>query len=191
MPAAVTYQRAILRLGAENWVVVDRLHSTSPHAYRLHWLLVDAPFQINCERQRVELCTDAGAYAVQCGVLHASTAEPQAVQDNFDVLRADPLSPRGWQAPHYRDRQPAVSVELVTQTAAAGFWTVLGPATTAVNYTSILKLVTPEGHWCIDLSCPSLPERPVVNSVRLNGPISDALVLEPDSRIEMSSQGAY
>jgi len=51
----------------------------------------------------------------------------------FDVIRADPVSTRGWRSAYYLDREPAVSVTLEVRAAMLRLWTLLGPAGATVD----------------------------------------------------------
>ncbi|MGE0375250.1 MAG: heparinase II/III-family protein, partial [Planctomycetaceae bacterium] len=120
LPSPVSYRRGILRISVDHWLIVDSLRSNVPHSYRLHWLLTDVPYVFNEERQHLRLQTDAGPYDVRI----ASTADYSS-----SCVRADPLGPRGWYAPVYGDRQPALSWACVAEAPAVTFWTLLGPST--------------------------------------------------------------
>lgn len=114
---AVSYQRAIGRLADEGWLVLDRLSSATAHDYRLHWLLGDWPY--HWQDDLLTLQTPAGAYQMRWGATRpGSTA---------NLLRADPHSPRGWQAPTYFQRRPALSFALTHHTSELIFWTMFGP----------------------------------------------------------------
>ncbi len=196
----VTYHRAILRVGAAHWVVVDRLRSLQPHDIRLHWLLVDAPFEADRERLRVELATTAGDYAVQMCAVSGEAASPECLETprqggasllDFSVVRADPESPRGWHAPHYRDRRPAVSVALCTRAACCRVCTVLGPADTSVTAVgSRLQVRFSGGVATIDLSHPELVESPVLVAASIRGPATDEISLGPILNKTPHSSGA-
>jgi len=112
------HRRAILRVG-EHWLVLDRLTSAAEHLYRLHWLLMDAQHKWDKSENRAKLTTPAGYYYVQAGS-SASASE-------FSVVRADESSARGWRAPYYGYREPALSLDLTTRAKSVQFWTVLGP----------------------------------------------------------------
>ena len=125
----VTHRRGIVRLGDDLWVVLDSLEGDCNHRYRLHWLLLDVPYI--WERDRVTLRTAHGDYHVQTASLGNS--------GEYSVVRADPKSPRGWRAPYYGCREPAVSFALTVRGPAVRFWTVLTarPCEVEVNVDSL------------------------------------------------------
>ncbi len=116
--APVAYQRGIIRLGEETWLVLDRLRAAEPHHYRLHWLLADWPLRQIKGENRLQLQMPEGAYWVQWGAAGEKL--------NGDIVRGDPGSPRGWYAPYYQQRQPAHSLETVAKSQATLFWTLFG-----------------------------------------------------------------
>lgn len=125
LPAPVAYQRGIARFGDSSWLVVDDLCSVERHDYRLHWLLADWPFTWHEAEKHLLLETPAGAYHVYMGVIGAETAVSS-------LVRADEASPRGWQAPSYYSRSPALSIDLTVTAQAVRFWTWFAPVETAV-----------------------------------------------------------
>jgi heparinase II/III-like protein len=114
----VRHRRAIVRMG-DHWLVLDRLTSTAEHEYRLHWLLMDAPYRWDEGEKRLRLNTPEGSYCVQIASLSKESVST--------VVRADESSPRGWRAPYYNYREAALSLDLKTRANSVQFWTVLGP----------------------------------------------------------------
>jgi len=119
IPVPVMYQRGILRVGEDWWVVIDRLWSRGSHQYRLHWLFPDYPYVRDDKARVLTLQTPAGPYYVYL----LSSSEDGVTS----VRRADPNSARGWCAPYYFSREPAVSVALTTRSQVLRFVTVFGP----------------------------------------------------------------
>ncbi len=119
LPSPVGYRRGILRIGANHWLIIDSLTSKAAHVHRLHWLLIDAPYELDENRRHLRLQTDAGPYDV--GIASAATLD-------ISCVRAEPDGPRGWYAPCYGDRQPALSLASVAKQRSVTFWTLLGPA---------------------------------------------------------------
>lgn len=126
LPAPVTHRRGLLRLGGDNWVVVDKLQSTSAHDYRLHWLLADLPYAWDTESCRLMLDTSDGPYHVVTGSTGCGVSAT--------VIRADPQSPRGWSSRHYLSKEPALSLAVYTRVPSAIMWTVLGPGVADVQF---------------------------------------------------------
>ncbi len=115
----VRHRRAVLRIGEEHWVIVDRLISGGTHAYRLHWLLADVPWKVRSGEAALDLTTPEGPY----GLRWAGHPERPACS----VVRAASGSARGWRAPGYLALEPAVSLELVVSAKTQTFVTLLGP----------------------------------------------------------------
>jgi hypothetical protein len=115
LSAPVRHRRALIGLPEDTWLIVDQLESSAAHTYRLHWLLNDLPYQWDEKRQCVELTTAAGPYFIQLGNLPMVGCS--------SISRAEQGSPRGWQAPYYFCRHPALSVEVAVSTNQACFWT--------------------------------------------------------------------
>jgi asparagine synthase (glutamine-hydrolysing) len=122
----VRCRRALLRLGDEHWLVVDRLTSSRPRMYRLHWFLADLPYDCSEDHRTIRLQTGRGEYVVQVGVLDSRSAVAS-------VVRADRESPRGWYSPRYSTREPALSMELIVERPTATLWTVCGPGPVRVG----------------------------------------------------------
>lgn len=128
LSAPVRYRRGIASFGAACWLVVDEGESREAHDYRLHWLLADWHFQWNAAERHVVLQTPVGAYHVYMGVMGDGGELAMA-----SLVRGDEQSPRGWQAPTYFVRQPALSVELTVRAEVVRFWTWFAPVETAVE----------------------------------------------------------
>jgi hypothetical protein len=115
----VSHRRAILQLPGENWLILDKLTSTERHQYRLHWLLMDVPFEWEERRGVLVLHTEAGRFFVQVGV----SAEPWKAS----LVRADSSSARGWHSPYYNYREPALSLEVTVESTSCCMWSLFGP----------------------------------------------------------------
>ena len=110
MAAPITHKRAILRVGDETWIIIDDLRGAGSHNYRLHWLLNDFPVEFSTAERTLTLQTGVGPFYVHLPA--ADNAVPPT------LVRADPEGVRGWQAPYYHERQPALSLA-ADQTCAA------------------------------------------------------------------------
>ena len=115
----VNHRRGVLRIGEESWLILDRPTSRESHRYRLHWLLPDLPFVWDEGRRRLTLRTPAGDYAATMMSMGGET---------FSLVRADESSPRGWRAPYYNDREPALSLAAEAQADSHWFVTLFAPA---------------------------------------------------------------
>jgi len=100
----VTHRREV-HLADDGVLVIDRLEGTGLHRYRLHWLLADAPFQIDQATQSLTLLLPDGPFDV---AWDARSAERVVA----DVVRADPASTRGWRCTSYRQKVPALSLAI-------------------------------------------------------------------------------
>jgi hypothetical protein len=115
----VRHRRTVLQLPHEKWVVLDQLQAKGKHDYRLHWLLMDAPFDWDAKHARLILHTAAGPFYVHVGV--------SAAGEDSSLVRAEPTSARGWHSPYYHYREPAISLALSVNSSSCCFWSVLGP----------------------------------------------------------------
>jgi asparagine synthase (glutamine-hydrolysing) len=119
LAASVKYRRGIVQLDAESWLVLDHLESREKHDYRLHWLFPDVPHEFSERDLRMSLRTDAGPYYVRFGSGAGLVAG--------SLVRADATTARGWSAPYYAMRQPALSVALEQNATNVTFWTLFSP----------------------------------------------------------------
>lgn len=119
LSSPVLYRRGIAKLADEWWLVLDSLTSEAEHTYRLHWLLADYPHEWEEERRNLTLHTPAGGYVMQVGSWERTGAA--------SLVRADRQSPRGWRAPYYMHREPALSVTFTASAQSLLFWTLFGP----------------------------------------------------------------
>lgn len=166
------YRRAILRLG-EHWLVLDDLRSAAAHDYRLHWLLMDAPYEWNEERSVLKLHTPAGSYYLQTMVSSGS--------GDYSIVRADETSPRGWRAPYYQNREPALSLALTTRASAACFLTFLGPTQPLLRVGDTSLHVEGQAwqarvNWEANTAMhPRGEHKPLVSSLSVSGAVDDHL----------------
>jgi hypothetical protein len=147
----VNHKRTAILLAEDRWLVVDKLTSSRPHHYDLHWLLCD------CEYGVQELAPGFGVWLnpsdsklpdsivlLQLGVLEGNA--------NFSTLRADPNSTRGWRSRYYGDKEPAISALLESNQANACFWSYFGMETDKVHIVDgVLNITSGEWNSTIDL----------------------------------------
>jgi hypothetical protein len=115
----VTHRRALLRLGDDHWLVIDSLSGREPHAFRLHWLLADLPYE-----------TDGSANAVALEVLsdpYRVALAASAPDARFGIKRADPDGPAGWRSGYYHHREPTIAMTLETTAPCIIFASLFGP----------------------------------------------------------------
>ena len=115
----VRHRRGIVRLEEEWWLVIDFLSSRRDHDYRLHWLFQNAPYSWEENAGLLLLRTPAGPYWIRMG--------GSAGYGAWSLMHGDEKTPRGWSAPYYWYRQPALSVSLTVRARWACFWTLFGP----------------------------------------------------------------
>jgi hypothetical protein len=119
------HQRAIVGFGSGRWLVLDRLRAPAAHRFRLHWLFPDVPH----------------VWDAPNGMLRLDLPEGQFFVSSFSVpgngwpslVRADPDTPRGWMAPTYQERSPALSFALEVEAGDALFATWLGPKSARIQ----------------------------------------------------------
>lgn len=124
-PTPISHRRGIVQLPEEQWLVVDCLSSDAPHNYRLHWLLVDTPYQWNEKENCITLNTVLGQYFIQ--------AHTSASIAHSSLVRCAEDSAHGWRATHYQSREPALSLSLNTKESTVWFWTLFGPQNCAFD----------------------------------------------------------
>lgn len=170
LKAPVSHRRSVVRLGADHWVVADALSSASVHRYRLHWLLHNDPHQWDEVAGRLRLHTLRGEYHIQTGAAGSAAA--------FSLVRADSQSARGWQAPYYGVRLPALSMDAVVQVSQTVFWTLFAPRPTEVSISQQELLVAGEGLQA-RLTFAADQGAALFSAIRMSGSIHDTLELTP------------
>ncbi len=146
LTSPVDQRRGILQLGDESWLVVDHLESSSSHNYRLHWLLPDMEHTWLEAQGMLILKTEAGVYHVQ------ALAQPR--KGVSSLIRGDEKSPRGWRAPYYYYREPALSLDLTVDGSQVFFWTLFSPESCNITWTGDHMAIKAPS-WCADLSMQS------------------------------------
>ncbi len=165
----VNYRRGVLRLGDEWWLVLDDLTSGAEHLYRLHWLLADAPCEWKQDRGRLSLETAAGDYGIEIGTFSGSA--------DSSLVRADEESPRGWRAPYYNYREPALSLDLIQKAASIRFWTLFGPGSAHVIMDEASFRIEAE-EWQARVQLQTDDRGPLINSVMLSSVISTGAIAD-------------
>ncbi|MHA2282680.1 MAG: alginate lyase family protein [Planctomycetota bacterium] len=114
LPQPVTHRRAVLKVDQDIWITIDDLIGQGVHTFRLHWLLIDLPFEVYVKKRRVILNMGKHKY----GLSLYACLPPEPVQLQYDVVRGSTDSaPRGWQSTYYGACQPTLSVVLNLQAA--------------------------------------------------------------------------
>ena len=162
----VCHRRAILQVST-HWLVIDQLASMGEHEYRLHWLLLDAPYESDEKAMRLRLETLKGFYFMQ---VSASSSKSE-----WSLVRADEASPRGWRAPCYNTREPALSLAVTARASTMRFCTLFGPQPSWLSLSErAVQLHTDNWQAAIDFSAENR-QSPFVNSVRVDGGVTDQL----------------
>ncbi len=168
LPSPVEHRRGILQLGEESWLVVDRLSGAIAHRYRLHWLLPDYKYLWDKSVGLLTLLTEAGDYHLQ--------AEAQPRSGSYTLVRADKDSPRGWRAPYYNYREPALSLDLTVNSSRAFFWTLFSPAPCHIEE-SENRMILKSSTWQADVLLSPHGVFPIIANVNLSGNPTDRLEL--------------
>ena len=163
-----SHRRAIVRIGDDSWLILDRLSGQKDHTYGLHWLLADLPYGWEPDNGRLTLDTGDADYFVQVGSLPARSDQT--------LVRGDVSSARGWQAPFYHDRVPALSLTANVYGETCLFWTIFGPEASSVAVDGSSLVVSTEA-WQTRVSWRTMNEtsKPLINSVSISGRLEDEL----------------
>lgn len=155
-------------IGQECWLVLDRLWSQNSHTYRLHWLLLDCPYEWQESIGTLSLHSPVGPYRVQLAELEQ--------EGRYSLVRADSEGPRGWRAPYYSSREPALSLALELQGRATLFWTLFGPKSADVTYDEgTLRIESAEWNTTLQVQTGGGRNRQLLRSASLSGSFKDQL----------------
>lgn len=121
----VLHKRTVALLENQAWLVVDHVAGLKDHEYNLNWLL-DHDFSIvKGEENTLQMKDQSKTLVAKFGIL--------GTQIPFNSVSADPNSPRGWLSRYYGYKQPALSVQLITNSQQALFWSFFGPDNFSIN----------------------------------------------------------
>lgn len=166
----VRYQRGILQLGYNTWLVLDKLTSVSQHHYRLHWLFARNKYEWDGDVGALVLHTPKGDYFVHAGVSSGMA--------KYSLVEGDQKSPRGWTTPSYFSRSPALSIAATTDGVDVCFLTLLSPDQCEININlDSVEIQSPIMQASISL----LPEssESIVGIAKLNmGTVSESLAVQ-------------
>ena len=175
-------RRGLVRLGSEHWLVIDELEGCRNHNFRLHWLLLDAPFKSKVSHNSIELQTSAGDYRV---ALSASMAVTR-----FEQTRAASNSTEGWRSAYYHSKEPAISINLEVDSTRVTFATVLGPeAQTAVIRGDQVSVSGKDWGAVAFLNLDHSGEVPLVSRVQASGSLEE--ITQVDEEEQESKAGQY
>ena len=164
LPDPVSCRRAVAALGADTWVILDRLTGTVSHHYRLHWLLGDFPWLWDEEARALVLQTGEGRFFLTLGAVAGNEEVPVIPS----VARADEDTPRGWWSPYYQTMEPAVSCSIERDSSEAAFWSVFSPAPCPVRMgrsagTETIDVETPRARVTMKLN--GNPKQRLIHSI--------------------------
>lgn len=156
----VLHKRSVLLLDGQNWFVVDHVKGLAEHEFRLNWLL-DNDFQsLNKEENTLQLQSKSRILSARFGLLANHTP--------IDILSADESSTRGWVSHYYGHKQPAKSVQLITHSAQAVFWSLFGSTDSILTHTGE-SLSIHSASWSILLDSEKI-------SVNLSGKTQETVI---------------
>ncbi|MCA9263768.1 MAG: alginate lyase family protein [Planctomycetales bacterium] len=177
LASPVGYRREVLFVRPDCWVILDDLHGTASHDYRLHWLLVDAPYTWNPDSLNLQLSVPQGDYQL---CLHGEPHEGATA----DVVLGEPESCRGWRARYYHQREPAISIALTTRSTSQLYCSVFAPSTCVIQMASQhVEIRSP--HWNATVEFDSIDNgrssKGRIRSATLHSPseVVDRLVIAP------------
>jgi len=156
LSAPANHRRAVVLLADQWWLVLDDLRSLETHDYRVHWLLPDLPHAWMPAAGSLKLDTPTGPYYV--------TLASEAASRVHTLVRADEVSPRGWRAPFYGCREPALSLDLMVRASSQTFWTVFGPLPCRVRV-SASQLILETDDWRAELARGAGEGAPLISSI--------------------------
>lgn len=156
LQSPVMHRRGIAQLDDDTWLVLDCLTSDGKHRHRLHWLLPDVQHQFDTSSQYLMLKTPAGEYHLQVGTFEGQTS--------CSLIRADPQTARGWRAPYYHFREPALSLTAEQTASAASFWTLFSPERCNVEVQNE-EIQIRAANRSFGISLGSNPQQPLVTRI--------------------------
>ena len=166
----VDYVRGILRLGENGWLVLDSLNCPVERDFRLHWLFPDLEHKVRDDSCLIFRFLDKREYHVQFGSINSPI--------EFSLVRADKESPRGWYAPYYFAREPALSGEIACRTSRVLFWTLFSEFEPKVRLEDgCMRLSIESSDYALSFSAASAGQLPVIQEVDLSGDCQDRLEL--------------
>jgi asparagine synthase (glutamine-hydrolysing) len=123
-PGGCVHRRAVLTLGEDCVIVVDRVTGEGAHRARLHWLAGPYAHRYDAASATLTLDTPRGPFCVQ-------TLDPAGAPLAGDVASGAEDPPRGWFARRYAERVAVASlaVERPWETSFTAISALHGPDT--------------------------------------------------------------
>ncbi|MFO0608580.1 MAG: alginate lyase family protein [Polyangiales bacterium] len=121
-PGGCVHRRAVLALGEDCVIVIDRVTGEGAHRARLHWLAAPFPHAYDAATATLTLDTPRGPYRV---VTLRADGRPLA----GDVVAGADDPPRGWLARRYAEkvRAPSLAAECAWEASFTAVSALLGP----------------------------------------------------------------
>ena len=166
LKSPVLHRRAILRVGDGFWLILDLLEGSIEHQYRLHWLFPDFSNEWSPDSGDLKLITPEGSYYIQVATL--------AERERSSIIRADESTPRGWIAPYYNYREPAISLDLVDRDKVTLFSTIFGPERVDVSMSDGNMSLETTG-WKASLWIQTNGAKTLIDAIHLSGDFTDRL----------------
>ena len=114
----VSHIRTVLMLPDDRWLVLDKLQGVQKHAFYLHWLINDFPFEQYPEENKIILWPETRKFLIQVGLLEGDA--------KFSSVRASENATRGWRSRTYGNKEAAISLALQCSQSEAIFWSYFG-----------------------------------------------------------------
>jgi len=168
LPSPVDHRRGILQLGEESWLILDYLPGGAPHRFRLHWLFPDMAHIWDEKTGHMTLDTKKGSYHTQVG--------SRTPHGRYSLVRGDEKSPRGWLAPYYSYREPALSLDLTVEDSRGFFWTLFSPESCNITWAGD-RMSLHALSWQADLLTKMAKDSCLIANVSLSGKQEDRLDL--------------
>lgn len=166
LPDPVIHRRGMLHVADDAWLVLDYLQGQDEHDFRLHWLFPDWPYEWRHDAGEFTLQTPRGAYHVHVTTTLASR--------QWSLVRAEESTPKGWRAPYYSYREPALSLVLGVHAHTTLFATFFSPTPGRVELgTQEIQLITAD--WQVTAQLLPEDQGVLLGSIRLTGNRHDIL----------------
>jgi len=104
----------------------------------------------------------------------AADAHAVNIAGGCTIVRADEGSPRGWRAPYYYCREPALSMVISASAQTLTFWSMFGPLQCRAE-TDDSKVAIANDRWKALVQLSTAGEQPQIDSVTVSGALRDTL----------------
>ena len=125
--------------------MVDKVVTSGAHQWEVNWLFPDVPYTMLSDagiENGLTLEMSAGGYKARWFTQHSDL--------RVDLVRADPLTTRGWCSRYYLKKEPALSLRLSGRSGSGMIFTVFAPEDIEVSM-STDQLLLCRQHWSAEL----------------------------------------